>query len=142
MHITGMGRFFRSIAQLNALQITQLSIDFPEEGSLDQPTANWSNLHACHGQKSCSHNFFCIAHYDLERFLHTILLSHSIFLSTRTSEAHDQSVCISVRMATLDGSPCLPPSFTSASAPSSDCVWLCARPPSPAGPWSSAPSRC
>ena len=104
-----MGRFFRSIAQLNALQITQLSIDFPEEGSLDQPTANWSNLHACHGQKSCSHNFFCIAHYDLERFLHTILLSHSIFLSTRTSEAHDQSVCISVRMATLDGSPCLIP---------------------------------
>ena len=108
MCITGMGRSVRSIAQLNAFIITQLRKDFPEEGSLEQPRANWSNLHACHGQKSCSH-IFCIAHYDLWLRKVPAYYSPLSLLSTLTSEAHDQSVCISVRMATLDGSPCLPP---------------------------------
>ena len=126
MHITGMGRFFRHIAHLNALQFTPKR---KRERRTDQNSA-------FHGPKILLAHFFCIAHYDLESFLQTILFFHSTPLAP---PMHSLKLCLNLYgwQHLLGGG-----SLTPASALSSDCVWLCARPPSPAGPWSSAPSRC
>ena len=111
MCITGMDRSVCSIAQLNAFIITQLRKDFLEEGSLEQPRANWSNLHACHGQKSCS-LIFCIAHYDL--WLRKVPAYYSPVTLSRNSHLRGtRSICLYI---CTDGNArwlSLPPSLPS-----------------------------